>query len=211
MVSLFTGLKDEGLPALDFWEAISGLTFFSKCDKPGPCGNNQPAGPTKQLVIFEDNQATLQITVKGDSKKLRHLSRTHRVAMSWIKEVVDRPEVEIAYIKTDKQAADIFTKAFVNPIKFEIARGLKGVFPDNGVPWMPLIPKALPPVPLCCVVLPMAKRTGGPSYSSASGSKAAGSAATAAGAAGSLLPEASPSQWPALGSEQPGEIGRAHV
>ena len=152
--------------------------FFS-CQR-GLCETQYSYSILEQLAIFESTQATLQIALKGDSKKLRHLSRTHRVTMSWIKEVMDRPEVEIAYIKTDKQAADIFTKAFVNPLKFEVARGLMGVFPDNGVPWKPLIPKALPTLPFCCVVLPMAKRAGGPRYSSASGSQAAGSAAAAA-------------------------------
>jgi len=65
---------------------------------------------TCQLELMEDNEATIKIIKKGYSSKLRSMTRTHRVDISALKEVVDRPEVQLYYVRTKFQAADIFTK-----------------------------------------------------------------------------------------------------
>ena len=83
--------------------------------------------PTK-LVFQEDNQATIQILKAQKNPTLRHLNGTHRVNVSWLCEVFKNlDEVEVKYCKTDEMAADIFTKAFTNPIKWNAALDLIGI------------------------------------------------------------------------------------
>ena len=36
------------------------------------------------LYIFEDNEAVIQMITKGRSPTMRHVSRTHRVALDWL-------------------------------------------------------------------------------------------------------------------------------
>ena len=36
------------------------------------------------LYVFEDNEAVIKMIIKGRSPTLRHVSRTHRVALDWL-------------------------------------------------------------------------------------------------------------------------------
>ena len=36
-----------------------------------------------QLYVFEDNEAVIKMIIKGRSPTMRHVSRTHRVALDW--------------------------------------------------------------------------------------------------------------------------------
>ena len=36
------------------------------------------------LCVFEDNEAVIKMTGKGRSPTMRHVSRTHRVALDWL-------------------------------------------------------------------------------------------------------------------------------
>ena len=36
------------------------------------------------LYVFEDNEAVIKIVIKGGSPTMRHVSRTHRVALDWL-------------------------------------------------------------------------------------------------------------------------------
>ena len=36
------------------------------------------------LYVFEDNEAVIKMTIKGRSPTMRHVSRTHRVALDWL-------------------------------------------------------------------------------------------------------------------------------
>ena len=78
------------------------------------------------LEIFEDNQATIRVVKKGYSAKLRHISRTHKIDISSIFEIIELDNIEIIYCKTDDQAADIFTKALA-PLKWPNALSLLGI------------------------------------------------------------------------------------
>ena len=40
------------------------------------------------LVIWEDNEAVIKMTIKGRSTAMRHLSRTHRVNLDWLYEAL---------------------------------------------------------------------------------------------------------------------------
>ncbi len=81
-----------------------------------------------QLYLFEDNMSTITVLEKGASQKLAHLTRTHRVNLHWMAEVVKQQNVHIAYIKSEAQAADIFTKAFTNPMQWVNLCSLVGVY-----------------------------------------------------------------------------------
>jgi len=71
--------------------------------------------PSMKGVMFGDNEAMLQVIKTGRNPTMRYLSRTHRVSISWLNEVYKAGNFK--YKKTDEMAADIFTKAFANPVK----------------------------------------------------------------------------------------------
>lgn len=75
---------------------------------------------------MEDNQATILVAKKGFSAKLRHVQRSHGVNLSSLEEMFNRAGCSIEYIKTDEQAADIFTKA-LQPQKWANALNLLGI------------------------------------------------------------------------------------
>ena len=63
------------------------------------------------LYVFEDNEAVIKMIIKGRSPTLRHVSRTHRVALDWLFDRINLdPKIQIKYIDTKNQLADILTK-----------------------------------------------------------------------------------------------------
>ena len=47
------------------------------------------------LYVFEDNEAVIKIFIKGKSPTMRHVSRTHRVALDWLFERINLdPEIQ---------------------------------------------------------------------------------------------------------------------
>ena len=63
------------------------------------------------MYIFEDNEAVIQIITKGRSPTMKHVSRTHRVALDWLFDRIDLdPEIQIQDIDTKNQLADMLTK-----------------------------------------------------------------------------------------------------
>ena len=63
------------------------------------------------LYIFEDNEAVIKILMKGRSPTMRHVSRTHRVALDRLFNRINLdPKIQIKYIDTKNQLADILTK-----------------------------------------------------------------------------------------------------
>ena len=107
IISLDTGLRLDGLPALELWDLIvSVLGNVSRVsDNPGKpeidahkCqksqrridvmkdidlvpSNVQSANHEALLYVFEDNEAVIKMILKGRSPTMRHVSRTHRVAL----------------------------------------------------------------------------------------------------------------------------------
>ena len=64
-----------------------------------------------QLYIFEDNEAVIKIIIKGRSPTMRHVSRTHRVALDWLTGRINlEPKSKIKYVDTNNQLADILTE-----------------------------------------------------------------------------------------------------
>jgi hypothetical protein len=101
IVSVESGLRAEGLPALTLWDMVLQREVT--------------------LKLQEDNQATIRIIESGKSPNLRHLNRTHRVNIAWLSEQFQKKQFKMSYCKSEHMRADIFTKAFTNKDRFEAA------------------------------------------------------------------------------------------
>ena len=137
IISLDTGLRLDGLPALELWDLIvSVLGNISRVsDRSGKPENGenkhhkshnkidamqdidsvpsnvQSARQEALLYVFEDNEAVIKMIIKGRSPTMRHVSRTHRVALDWLFDRINLdPKIQIKYIDTKNQLADILTK-----------------------------------------------------------------------------------------------------
>ena len=63
------------------------------------------------LYVFEDNEAVIKMIIKGRSPTMRHVSRTHRVALDRLFDRINfHPKIQIKYIDTKNQLAYILTK-----------------------------------------------------------------------------------------------------
>ena len=141
IISLNAGLRLDSSPALDLWDLIVlvlGNTIQTHdrtgqpvvyCDKDqGPnkrsqgkinvlnnidCvpSNVQSSRQEALLYVFEDNEAVIKMIIKGRSPTMRHVSRTHRVALDWLFNRINLDsKIQIKYIDTKKQLADILSK-----------------------------------------------------------------------------------------------------
>ena len=73
--------------------------------------NVQSSHQEALLYVFEDNEAVIKMIIKGRSPTMRHVSRTHRVALDWLFDRINLdPKIQIKYIDTKNQLADILTK-----------------------------------------------------------------------------------------------------
>ena len=137
IISLDTGLRLDGLPALELWDLI--LSVFGRVsdnsDRSGEPVNDvhkhyksqrkinvmenidsvpsnvQSSRQEALLYVFEDNEAVIRMIIKGGSPTMRHVSRTHRVALDWLFDRINLDsKIEIKYIDTKNQLADILTK-----------------------------------------------------------------------------------------------------
>ena len=73
--------------------------------------NIQSAREEALLYVFEDNEAVIKMIIKGRSPTMRHVSRTHRVALDWLFDRINLDsKIQVKYIDTKNQLADILTK-----------------------------------------------------------------------------------------------------
>ena len=96
VIAIATAVYGEAIPVLQLWDTLL----------------QRPVS----LVIHEDNQAPIMVVERGYSSKLRHITRTHKVNLGCLQEVLQDNNITLQYIKTDEQVADIFTKA-LEPLK----------------------------------------------------------------------------------------------
>ena len=131
IITLDFALRMEGLPILQLWEEI--VLTLTGSQRPNVqrefCPNGTytlesiaqsidyvphtlpPLTSNARLVCLEDNDAVIKMSIKGRTNKLRHVTRTHRIDLDWLFEVLrEDPGVNIKYINTKRQVADIFTK-----------------------------------------------------------------------------------------------------
>ena len=85
------------------------------------------------LIIHDDNQATIQVVEQGYSSKLRHITRTHKINLGSLSEVLQQKGIKVQYIETTQQAADIFTKES-EPLKWPNAIELLNINTECVVP-----------------------------------------------------------------------------
>ena len=129
IISLDTRLRLDGLPALELWDLIvSVLGNISRIsDRTGKPVNSenkhhkshnkidamkdidsvpsniQSASQEALLYVFEDNEAVIKMIMKGRSPTMRHVSRTHRIALDWLFDRINLdPKIHIKYIDTKK-------------------------------------------------------------------------------------------------------------
>ena len=63
------------------------------------------------LNVFEDNEAVMKMIITGRSPKMRHVSRTHRIALDRLFDRINLdPKIQIRYIDTKHQLADNLTE-----------------------------------------------------------------------------------------------------
>ena len=141
IISLDAGLRLDGIPALDLWDlivSVLGNTIQTHDRTAQPVVNGDTDhGPNKRfqgminalnnidfissnvksshqqalLYVFGDNEAVIKMIIKGRSPTMRHVSRTHRVALEWLFDRINLdPKIPIKYIDTKNQLADILTK-----------------------------------------------------------------------------------------------------
>ena len=110
IISLDTGLRLDGLPALELWDLIVSVlgNISHVSDRSGKPesddhkhhkshnkidvtkdidavpSNVQSASQEALLYVFEDNEAVNKMIMNGRSPTMRHVSRTHRVALDWL-------------------------------------------------------------------------------------------------------------------------------
>ena len=59
------------------------------------------------VCVFEDNEVVIKMIIKGRSPTMRHVSRTHRVALDWLFDRIHLDtKTQIKYIDTKNQLAD---------------------------------------------------------------------------------------------------------
>ena len=63
------------------------------------------------LYVFEDNEAVIKMIIKGRSPTMRHVFWTHRVVLDCLFDRINlEPKIQIKYVDTKNQLADMLTK-----------------------------------------------------------------------------------------------------
>ena len=112
IISLDTVLRLDGLPSLELWDLIVSVfgNISRVSDRTGQPvngknkshnkidvmqdidsvpSNDQSASQEALLYVFEDNEAVIKMIMKGRSPTMRHVSRTHRVALDWLFDLIN--------------------------------------------------------------------------------------------------------------------------
>ena len=110
IISLDSGMRLDVLLALELWDLIVSVLgnvsrvsdrtgkpvngenkhheSYNKIDAiqdiDSVPSNVQSARQEALLYVFEDNEAVIKMIIKGRSATMRHVSRTHRVALDWL-------------------------------------------------------------------------------------------------------------------------------
>ena len=125
IISLDIGLILDGLLALELWDLIVSVfgSVSHVSDRSGQPDNDvhkhhkslkrinvmenidsvpsnvQSSRHEALLYVFEDNEAVIKMIIKGRSPTMRHVSRTHRVALDWLFDRINLDsKIQIKYI-----------------------------------------------------------------------------------------------------------------
>ena len=72
-------------------------------------------GKEPKFVFFDDNKAMISVVRSGKNLTMRHLERSHGVAVTRMHDMFARDYMYLAYEVTDRMAVDFHTKASVIP------------------------------------------------------------------------------------------------
>ena len=73
--------------------------------------NVPPSRQEALLYVFEDNEAVIKMIMNARSPTIRHVSRTHRVALDWLNDRINLDsKIRIKHIDTKNQFVDNLTK-----------------------------------------------------------------------------------------------------
>ena len=139
ITSLDAGLRMDGIPALDFWDLIV-IVLRGNTHQNDQALGDKYKSPTRKkihgtiddldnvdfissnvnsshrealLYIFEDNEAVIKMIIKVRSPTMRHVSRTHRVALDWLFDGINLdPKIQIKYIDQEP------TRRHIDQVKF---------------------------------------------------------------------------------------------
>ena len=137
IISLDAGLRLDGIPALDLRDLIVAV-LHGNTNQNDQVREDPSESPTRKkihgkiddldnvnfisssvnlsrkevlLYIFEDNEAVIKMIIKVRSPTMRHVSRTHRVALDRLFDRINLdPKIQIKCIDTKNQLADILTE-----------------------------------------------------------------------------------------------------
>ena len=137
IISLDTGLRLDGLLALELWDLIVSVSgsvsvISDRTGRPvndvkkhqksqgkinlmenidSVHSNVQSSRQETLLYVFEDNEALIKMIINGRSPTMRHVSRIYRVALDWLFDRINLDsKIQIKYIDTKNQLADILIK-----------------------------------------------------------------------------------------------------
>ena len=70
------------------------------------------------LYVFEDSEAVIKMIIKGRNPTMRHVSRTHRVALDWLFDRISLdPKIQIKYIDTKTNSQTCYPREFSHVMK----------------------------------------------------------------------------------------------
>ena len=68
--------------------------------------NVQSSNQEALLYVFDNNEAVIKMIMKGRSPTMRHVSKTHRVALGWLFDRINLDsKIQIKYIDTNSQTS----------------------------------------------------------------------------------------------------------
>ena len=74
---------------------------LESCNVDCVSSNVKSSQSSAMLYIFEDNEAVVKMITRGRSPSMRHVSRTHRVALDWLFDGINMdPKIQIKYVDT---------------------------------------------------------------------------------------------------------------
>ena len=139
IISLDTGMRLDGLLALDLWDLIVSVLgtvsrVSDRSEKPesddhkhhkshneidvmkdidAVPSNVQSARQEALLYVFEDHEAVIKMIIRDRSPTTRHVSRTHRVALDWLFDRINLDtKIQIKYIDTKPTRRHFYQREF---------------------------------------------------------------------------------------------------
>ena len=82
-----------------------------------------------KVKFMEDNQASITVMGTGNSSTMRYANKTQNICFKWMKQQFENEQFDLINVGTLWQTADILTKPFTSPTKWEHALRLMNIGP----------------------------------------------------------------------------------